>query len=75
MQKVQIKDHKLVRDLHSKAVLNTDRNGLEEYLVKKEISKKQSLEQIETKKKIQQIEEDMAEIKKLLLDIATLRKP
>jgi hypothetical protein len=74
MQTVQIKDSKLVRDIHSKAVLNTDRAELDNYYVKREIAKKQCQEQSETKLKISQLEEEMREIKNLLIEIADLRK-
>jgi hypothetical protein len=41
MSIVAIKDHqKLVRDTHSKAVLNTDKAGLQEYYAKREVLKK-----------------------------------
>jgi hypothetical protein len=37
MSIVAIKDHqKLVRDTHSKAVLNTDKAGLQEYYAKRD---------------------------------------
>jgi hypothetical protein len=74
MNTVQIKDSKLVRDIHSKAVLNTDRAELDNYYVKREIAKKQCEEQSETKLKISQLEEEMREIKNLLIEIADLRK-
>jgi gamma-glutamyl:cysteine ligase YbdK (ATP-grasp superfamily) len=74
MNTVQIKDSKLIRDIHSKAVLNTDRAELDNYYVKKEIAKKQCEEQSETKRKISQLEEEMREIKHLLIEIADLRK-
>jgi t-SNARE complex subunit (syntaxin) len=74
MQTVQIKDAQLVRDIHSKAVLNTDRKGLDEYLMKKEIAKKQLEEQKETKLKLAKLEEEMSEIKSLLQEIANMRK-
>ena len=74
MNTVQIKDSKLVRDIHSKAVLNTDRAELDNYYVKREIAKKQCEEQSDTKKKLTQLEEEMREIKSLLLEIADLRK-
>ena len=74
MQTVQIKDSKLVRDIHSKAVLNTDRAELDNYYVKREIAKRQCQEQSETKLKISQLEEEMREIKNLLIEIADLRK-
>jgi uncharacterized protein (UPF0276 family) len=71
---VQIKDTKLVRDVHSKAVLNTDRTALNDYYMKKEIAKKQCEEQVETKEKLAQLEQEMKEIKNLLVEIANLRK-
>jgi hypothetical protein len=74
MTTVQIKDTKLIRDIHSKAVLNTDRTALNEYYVKKEIAKKQNKEQLETKEKLAQLEKDMMEIKQLLIEIANFRK-
>lgn len=74
MTTVQIKDTKLIRDIYSKAVLNTDRTALNEYYVKKEIAKKQNKEQLETKEKLAQLEKDMMEIKQLLIEIANFRK-
>lgn len=74
MNKVKIKDSKLVRDIHSKAVLNTDKVGLQDYYMKKEIAKKQQCEQLETKEKLLQLEREMSEIKLLLQEIANLRK-
>jgi hypothetical protein len=74
METVNIPDTKLVRDIHSKALLNTDRRALEEYRMKREVAKKQQCEQIETKQKIVQIEQEMAEIKNLLKEIVSLRK-
>lgn len=66
MNEVRIKDSKMVRDLGSKAVLNTDINGLNEYLMKRDIAKKQHDEQKETIERVSRIEQDMEEIKMLL---------
>ncbi len=71
---VRIQDTALVRDIHSKAVLNTDKAGLNDYLMKREIAKKQQAEQSETKIRLAKLEEDMSEIKSLLQDIANMRK-
>ncbi len=65
-QHVKIQDSALVRDIHSKAILNTDKAGLNDYLMKREIAKKQQSEQEQTKNRLIQIEEDMSEIKMLL---------
>jgi len=70
---VKIVDSNLVRDIHSKAVLNTDKKGLNEYLMKKEIAKKQKEESEETKQRLQLIEKDMQEVKQLLLDLKSMR--
>ena len=74
MQTVKIKDTNYVRDIHSKALLNTDREGLNEYLMKREIAKKELCEKSETKERLAQLESDMQEIKNLLIEIAALRK-
>jgi transposase-like protein len=71
----KVKDHNnLIRDMSSKAVLNTDKAGLNDYLMKREIAKKQQNEQSETKMRLAQLEQDMSEIKSLLQDIANMRK-
>jgi len=74
MAYVKIKDKSLVRDTHSKAILNTDKAGLEQYYAKRAVAKQQQQEQYETKKKIAQLEQDMSEIKDLLKQIAMARK-
>lgn len=71
----KVKDHNhLIRDMNSKAVLNTDKAGLNDYMMKREIAKKQKEEQSETKMRLAQLEEDMTEIKNLLIEIAGMRK-
>jgi hypothetical protein len=71
---VRIEDTALIRDIHSKAILNTDRAGLDEYLMKREIAKKQQAEQVANKDRLDKLENDMSEIKSLLRDIAEMRK-
>ena len=67
----KVKDHNnLIRDMNSKAILNTDRIGLQDYLQKREIAKKEMSEKAETKQRLAKIEEEMAEIKFLLREIA-----
>ena len=70
----KVKDHdNFIRDMNSKAVLNTDRVGLQEYYQKREIAKKEQSEKIETKQRLEKIEEEMSEIKNLLREIAQIR--
>jgi hypothetical protein len=71
----KVKDHNhLFRDINSKAVLNTDKAGLNDYMMKREIAKKQKEEQTETKMRLAQLEQDMSEIKNMLIEIAQMRK-
>jgi hypothetical protein len=71
----KVKDHNhLIRDINSKAVLNTDKAGLNDYMMKREIAKKQKEEQSETKMRLAQLEQDMSEIKNMLIEIAQMRK-
>ena len=75
MSIVAIKDNqKLVRDVHSKAVLNTDRNALQDYYAKRDMIKKEQEEKSETKMRLAKLESDMQDIKNLLIEIAALRK-
>jgi len=60
----------LIRDISSKAVLNTDRAGLQNYLVQRELAKKQMQEKAETSNRLIQLEQDMDEIKSLLRQLA-----
>jgi hypothetical protein len=70
----KVKEHEnLIRDMQSKAVLNTDKEGLQDYLRKREVAKKQQEEQSETKSRLTKIEQDMSEIKNLLQNIANSR--
>ena len=63
----KVKDHdNLVRDMNSKAILNTDKLALQEYYQKRELAKKELSEKTESKQRLEKIENDMAEIKELL---------
>ena len=70
MPLVKVDDTSFVRDIHSKAILNTDKNGLNEYYMKRELAKKQAIEKQQDKVRLDKLEEDMQEIKQLLLQIA-----
>lgn len=66
----KVKDHEnLVRDMNSKAILNTDRLALQEYYQKRELAKKELSEKTESKQRLDKIENDMAEIKNLLTQL------
>jgi len=70
---VKITDTSYIRDIRSKAVLNTDKNGLSEYLLKRDIARKQMNEQQEVKTRLSVVEEDIQEIKTLLKELIQLR--
>jgi len=72
---VRIKENPaLVRDVHSKALLNTDRAALDDYMVRQNLALKQRAEQEETKMRLEKLEENMSDIKALLSEIASMRK-
>ena len=66
MEYLKVKDTAYVRDRNSKAILNTDKTALNDYILKKNIAEKQNKETLELKNKILDIENDMKEIKTLL---------
>jgi hypothetical protein len=70
MTQVKIPDTPYVRDIHSKAILNTDKKGLNEYLMRREIARKQKMEQNESKDRLDKLEQDIKEIKELLLKMS-----
>ena len=74
MTQVRIEDTALIRDIHSKAILNTDKAGLNDYLMKREIAKKQQTEQVQNKDRLTKLEEDMSEIKNLLVQLVNTGK-
>ena len=65
----------LIRDTRSKAILNTDRVGLEKYLAEREIALKQMQEKNDLRDKVYQLETDMSEIKSLLQELVQMRTP
>ena len=66
----KVKDHEnLVRDMNSKAILNTDKLALQEYYHKRELAKKELSEKTESKQRLDKIENEMSEIKDLLREL------
>jgi len=66
---VPVEDSTFVRDIHSKAILNTDRAGLQNYYIQRDLYKKEQAEKLETQNRLTQIENDMSDIKMLLLKL------
>ena len=78
IEKIQTDDSNYQRDINSKALLNNNTNQYSIYQQRKRIAeeqnKKHQEEQSETKMRLAQLEEDMTEIKNLLIEIAGMRK-
>ena len=72
MQVVQTEDNRFVRDLHSKALLNTDRVALEYHRRRRAIESQQQTEWEEMKNKVEELNNvriEMLEIKSLLQEL------
>ena len=69
MNVIQTEDNSFVRDLHSKALINTDRIALENHRKKRqvEIQQAQRLQEMEIKvEELVTVKDEMLEIKSLL---------
>ena len=65
---IKVKDHKnLVRDSHSRAIINTDKNGYMAYLKKKQ--KAERLEHVESK--VYDMQNDIKDIKQMLQQLVS----
>ncbi len=72
MESVQTENKSFVRDLHSKALLNTDRVALENHRQKMRIQEQQKSEWQIMKSKVDElntVREEMLEIKSLLQEL------
>ena len=72
MHVVQTEDNRFVRDLHSKALLNTDRVALENHRRRRAIESQQQTEWEEMKNKVEELNNvriEMLEIKSLLQEL------
>jgi len=74
MNHIKVQGHdNLVRDPHSKAILNTDVAGLKRYLAERDIAEKQRREKQELVEKVNNLEKDMSEIKSMLYELTRMR--
>ena len=72
METVQTENKSFVRDLHSKALLNTDRGALENHRQKMRLQEHQKSESQIMKNKVDElntVREEMLEIKSLLQEL------
>jgi hypothetical protein len=71
---VRIEEEKhLVRDTTNRAILNTDRAGLESYLAQRQLAKQKLAEQEEMKNKVNKLEEDITDIKDMLRELIQMK--
>ena len=77
MNVIQTEDNSFVRDLHSKALINTDRIALENHRKKRqvEIQQAQRLQEMEIKvEELVTVKDEMLEIKSLLQKLVNTRE-
>ena len=73
---IRIEEEKhLVRDTTNRAILNTDRAGLENYLAQRQLAKQRLAEQEEMKNKVNKLEEDITDIKGMLRELVQMKAP
>jgi len=69
-QLVKVKDSpELVRDTNSRAILNTDRKALQEFNTQREKILAQRRAQENTEKRLDKLENDIGELKNILLGL------
>ena len=68
-QLLKVQGTKLVRDPRSGAIINHDKNGLDEYLARRRGMESQKEEINKVKSDIIEMKQDMTEIKSLLLKL------
>lgn len=69
MQYLRVEGTKLVRDTRSGAIINQDKNGLDEYLNRRRALESQREEINNVKSEVKVLREDITEIKSLLLKL------
>ena len=77
MKAIQTEDASFVRDLHSKALINTDRVALENHRKKRqvEIQQAQRLQEMEIKvEELVTVKDEMLEIKSLLQKLVNTKE-
>lgn len=69
MTYLRVEGTKLIRDTRSGAIINQDKNGLDEYLNKRRALESQKEEINNVKSEVKVLREDITEIKSLLLKL------
>ena len=77
MKVIQTENNSFVRDLHSKALINTDRVALENHRRKRQVEKQQAqrLQEMEIKvEELNNVRSEMLEIKSLLQKLVNTKE-
>jgi len=77
MNVIQTEDNSFVRDLHSKALINTDRIALENHRKKRQVEVQQAQRLKEMEMKVQElvtVKDEMLEIKSLLQKLVSMKE-
>ena len=74
MKFAKVENHNsLYRDIETNAIINTDNKAYNEYLRRKTLAQQKEADQINERKEIENMKNDIAEIKQMLLDALTKR--
>ena len=77
MNVIQTENNSFVRDLHSKALINTDRIALENHRKKRQVEVQQAQRLKEMEMKVQElvtVKDEMLEIKSLLQKLVNMKE-
>jgi len=77
MNVIQTENNSFVRDLHSKALINTDRIALENHRKKRQVEVQQAQRLKEMEMKVQElvtVKDEMLEIKSLLQKLVSMKE-
>lgn len=72
-QSVKIENTEFIRDMGTRAVLNTDASGLSRYKETRRKALQSRKETQETQRRLQQIEMEMATLRQIIGELSTLR--
>ena len=69
MSKIQTEDPRFVRDMHSKALLSTDRNALNKHRMQRQQAQNYLKERENTSAEIEQLKNTVTRIEQLLMKV------
>lgn len=70
---LKIQNSTFVRDMKSKAILNTDENGLAAFTRTRDTILREKKINMETKAQLKKLEQDMCELKELIAELIAIK--